>query len=90
MKKPLDQATVRLLWDYHRFHGDMNIRHCDTVKLENGREMYLMRFQESSGKRMYGLDMIFHGKDGDYVTEMMACEREHKKEMLAEALEVFR
>ena len=84
MKATPDAATMLLLMKYHIYQGDK------VIQLENGGEMHLMRFLNEYGTKHSSLDMIMHGKDEEYATEMMSCPRWKEKTMLAEAREVFR
>lgn len=90
MKATPDAATMLLLMKYHIFQGDKDIRHVKVIQLENGGEMHLMRFVNEYGMKHSSVDMIMHGKDEDYATEMLSCPRWKEKTMLAEAREVFR
>lgn len=79
--------TMKLLREYHEYHCDSAVRCVGVVKLPTGGHMYLMRFRNERGLQCSSLDMIGHGADGAYATEMWSCERPDEQEMLRQVLE---
>ena len=83
----VDPAIMTILRDYHAYHGDRNIRYAGEMHRPQGAVLYLMRFEDAQGKKFSSLDMIGHGADGEYATEMWSSERNKENEMIRFAME---
>ena len=84
----VDPAIMTILRDYHAYHGDRNIRYAGEMHRPQGAVLYLMRFEDAQGKKFSSLDMIGHGADGDYATEMWSSERADEQKIIRLAAEV--
>lgn len=79
--------TMGLLREYHEYHGDYVVRCVGVIDLPRGGVMYLMRFRNDNGVQCSSLDVIGHGADGPYATEMWSCERKDEQAMIREVVE---
>lgn len=84
----IDPAIMTILRDYHAYHGDRNIRYAGEMHRPQDAVLYLMRFEDAQGKKFSSLDMIGHGADGDYATEMWSAERADEQKIIRLAAEV--
>lgn len=84
----VDPAIMTILRDYHAYHGDRNVRYAGEMHRSQGAVLYLMRFEDAQGKKFSSLDMIGHGADGDYATEMWSAERADEQDIIRLAAEV--
>lgn len=84
----VDPAIMTILRDYHAYHGDRNIRYAGEMHRPQGAVLYLMRFEDAQGKKFSSLDMIGHGADGDYATELWSAERADEQKIIRLAAEV--
>lgn len=84
----VDPAIMTILRDYHAYHGDRNIRYAGEMHRPQGAVLYLMRFEDAQGKKFSSLDMIGHGADGEYATELWSAERADEQKIIRLAAEV--
>lgn len=84
----VDPAIMTILRDYHAYHGDRNIRYAGEMHRPQGAVLYLMRFEDAQGKKFSSLDMIGHGADGEYATELWSAERADEQRIIRLAAEV--
>ena len=84
----IDPAIMTILRDYHAYHGDRNIRYAGEMHRPQGAVLYLMRFEDAQGKKFSSINMIGHGADGDYATEMWSAERADEQKIIRLAAEV--
>ena len=84
----IDPAIMTILRDYHAYHGDRNIRYAGEMHRPQGAVLYLMRFEDAQGKKFSSLDMIGHGADGEYATELWSAERAEEQRIIRLAAEV--
>ena len=81
-------AIMTILHDYHAYHGDRNIKCAGEMHRPQGAVLYLMRFEDAQGKKFSSLDMIGHGADGEYATELWSAERAEEQRIIRLAAEV--
>jgi len=63
---------------YHRYHGDKKAE----IVRELKRGVYLVHLTNAAGMPYSIIDMITHGKEGEYCTELFCCERPNEEEMV--------
>ena len=87
-RRKIDPAVMKLLTEYHTYHGDRNIRYAGEMHRPQGSVLYLVRLENAQGKEFSCIDMICHGADGEYVTELYSAKRADEQKIIMWAAEV--
>lgn len=83
-----DDKTRQMIAEYHHYQGDGHAIPVKRIHHPGGGNVILVHFLTYEGFKYSSLDMIAHGRDGEYVTELFGCKRENENDMIQTYLEL--
>lgn len=83
-----DDKTRQMIAEYHHYQGDGHATPVKRIHHPGGGNVILVHFRNAEGVMYSSLDMIAHGSDGEYATELFSCERSDENNMIQTYLEL--
>lgn len=83
-----DDKTRQLIAEYHQYQGDVRAVPVKRIHHPGGGNVILVHFRNAVGVYYSSLDMIAHGRAGEYATELFSTERDNENDMIQTYLEL--